>query len=226
MYSRNPSLGPLDTKVVNHFCTALVIGCLAGMSLPVQAEDGLLGKGYRLWTVQDGLSAAHPQGPALLRPSLSSDGASLPKLDFATGIERHFSNGLSLDAGVSMAQGVQLNPVNYRDYFLGVRYGSWDGKVWYLPELADSEVPDSLYYEAGWSQPVGEQSALSLRLGQQQSLGAALLDDAARTPNLSLGATTHMRGYGLGLRLVESGGILFGGEQDLRVMGSISKPFR
>ncbi|MBU2478668.1 MAG: hypothetical protein KKA36_06220, partial [Gammaproteobacteria bacterium] len=45
-------------------------------------------------------------------------------------------------------------------------------------------------------------------------------------PSLSLGASTQMRGYGLGLRLIDGGGQMFGGEEDLRVMGSISKPLR
>lgn len=225
MYSRNTTDNqPMPLASVHTLCKAFVVSSVLAFSWSAQAEDVQLPKGYSLWSIQDGQVTNH-QGPALLRPTLGTDAASLPNMNFASGIGRQFDNGLSLDAGVSISQAMQLNPVNYRDYFMGVSYGNWDGKVWYLPEAVDSDIADSLYYEAGWSKPVGEQFAFSLRVGQQQSLGTRLLDDASKTPNLSLGASANLRGYGLGLRLVESGGQLFGGEEDLRVMGSISKPF-
>lgn len=181
--------------------------------------------GVTFWaTAAESPEHAAAVGPSLLRPPASwSWGEATPKLDFATGIEHRFTEDLRLDAGLSVAHAVEdvHSTINYRDYFLGMRYGYLDTKVWYLPETSNRE-PSAVYYEAGWQQPVNDRLSLSLRLGQydQRFFGQ---DDAA--PSLSLGASTKVGGYGLGLSVID-GGRMFGGEQDYRLMGSISKPFK
>ncbi len=202
----------------------LLSACIA--SMPAVAEEAKLG-GVTFWaTAAESPQSTAAIGPSLLRPPASwSWETDTPKLDFATGIEHRFISGLSLDAGLSAAHGTEntgRSTINYRDYFLGMRYGSLDTKVWYLPESSDRE-PSALYYEAGWQQPVSDKLSLSLRLGQYDQ---TYLTNEDTAPSLSLGASTTMGGYGLGLRVIDGGGQMFGGEQDLRLMGSISKPLR
>ena len=210
---------------------ALIGGWLlsAGViSAPALAEEAKLG-GVTFWaTATEGPESVAAIGPSLLRPPASwSWDTATPKLDFATGVEHRFVSGLSLDAGLSMAHATEdtSSTINYRDYFLGMSYGALDTKVWYLPESSTGE-PSAVYYEAGWQQPVSEKVSLSVRLGQygQSNYANAGYNDTA--PSLSLGASTTMGGYGLGLRVIDGGGQMFGGEQDLRLMGSISKPLR
>lgn len=205
-----------------------LVWCGFALSAPAWADSPRLG-GVDLWVSTEESAAI---GPSLLRPPASwswDDGAS-PKLDFAAGIGRNFMNGLSLDAGISVAHlpDYSLTPavstIDYHDYFLGLRYGSLDGRVWYLPESHLGE-PSGFYYEAGWRQPVTEKLSLSVRLGHYADANT-LLDPAHDLPSLSLGASTTVEGYGLGLRLIDGGGHMFGGEQDLQLMGSISKPLR
>lgn len=207
------------------------IACGAGLGATAAgADEALPTSGFSLW----GQNGATPQftasqGPSLLRPpaSWAWNDAATPQLDLATGITHRFSSGLSLDAGLSLAHAYeQHTAIDYHDYFLGVSYGSLDGKVWYLEETALSDDP-ILYYEAGWQRAITDKLALSLRVGQSQSAGYGRgLYDMHDQPSLSLGASTDMGGYGLGLRLIDGGGGMFGGEQDLRLMGSISRPFR
>lgn len=175
-------------------------------------------------------------GPSLLRPPASwSWDESAPALDFAAGIGHRFLGGLSLDAGVSIshvpeyattALSRQLgdSAINYRDYFLGLSFGALDGKVWYIPEDNLNSELAAVYYEAGWAQLVTDKLSLSVRLGQYDGDASDRFLGPGDMPSLSLGATTTLDGYGLGLRLIDGGGRMFGGEQDLQLMGSISKP--
>lgn len=209
-------------------CAALLL-CGCALAASAQAESPKLG-GVDLWVSTDESTPA--TGPTLLRPPASwSWDAAAPKLDFAAGIERNFLSGVSLGAGVSVAHvpDYSLTPsastINYHDYFLGLSYGALDSKVWYLPESGLGE-PSGLYYEAGWQQPVTDNFSLSVRLGQYNGDTSRLLESSSEMPSLSLGASTTLDGYGLGLRLIDSGGRMFGGEQDLQLMGSISKPLR
>lgn len=208
---------------VSVLCCAGLAGAVAG------ADEAQPPTGFSLWG-QSGdkpqLAAAH--GPSLLRPpaSWAWNDAAAPQLDLATGITHRFSSGLSLDAGLSLAHAYeQHSAIDYHDYFLGVSYGSLDGKVWYLEESALNDEP-IVYYEAGWRRAVTDKLSLSLRVGQSRSTGGYGLYNGYDQPSLSLGASTDIGGYGLGLRLIDGGGGMFGGEQDLRLMGSISKPLR
>lgn len=205
-----------------------LVWCGCACLTPVSAETPKLA-GVELWMSTEQAAAT---GPSLLRPpaSWSWDDGVQPKLDFAAGIGRNFMNGLSLDAGVSVAHAPDytLSPsvetINYHDYFLGMRYGALDGRVWYLPENRLGE-PSGLYYEAGWQKLVTDSLSLSVRLGHYAD-ASPLLDPSRDAPSLSLGASTTVDGYGLGLRLIDGGGRMFGGEQDFQLMGSISKPLR
>lgn len=202
--------------------------------------------GMDLWvTPGDRTSLPALNGPSLLRPPASwSWQMPAPSLDFAAGIGRRLVAGINLDAGVSVAhipgstflEPRQVNDaaapeINYRDYFLGVSYGSLDGKIWYLPENPHLDVQPSaaMYYEAGWVGPLNSNLSVSVRLGHYEGTAASRLlggGRSANVPSLSLGASTTLSGYGLGLRLIDGGGRMFGGEQDLQLMGSISKPLR
>lgn len=208
---------------------SLVVVLLTGMFTSASADEPTAVRGGpSFWSIDTQASAQlADSGAALLRPPASwSWDRTQPVLDFAAGLEQHFANGLSLSAGVSVAQPVEVLPlnVNYRDYFLGVRYGSLDSKVWYLPETLTE--PSALYYDAGWRHVVVHEAlSVSVRLGHYGSAGAfrAVGDPL---PSLSIGATTSLAGYGLGLRLIDGGGQLFGGDQDMRLMGSISRPLK
>jgi hypothetical protein len=205
-----------------------LLWCGGALMVPASAETRELA-GVDLWVTT---ADAAVTGPSLLRPpaSWSWDDGAQPKLDFAAGIERNFMNGLTLDAGVSVAHTPEysLSPsvetINYHDYFLGMRYGALDGRVWYLPEKHLGE-PVGFYYEAGWQQLVTDSLSLSVRVGHYSETDQ-ILYSSQDVPSLSLGASTTVQGYGLGLRLIDGGGQMFGGEQDLRLMGSISKPLR
>lgn len=200
---------------------------VGGSTLVVAEEIQLLRNGPSVWlTGPQTLGQVTDSGAALLRPPESwSWNMPSPKVDFAAGLEQRFASGLSFTAGVSVAQSAEFTPlnVNYRDYFLGVRYGSLDSKVGYLPET-DAES-SALYYDAGWQRAVHEHLSVSVRVGQFTS--ADTLGEYADTrPSLSIGASSSMAGYGLGLRLIDGGGQLFGGDQDVRLMGSISRPLK
>lgn len=215
---------------------ALVL-CASIHSGPALADGPKLG-GFELWVSADENVSPAPNGPSLLRPPASwSWDTPMPTLDFAAGIGRSFLGGLSLDAGVSVthvpeymttALSDQLpdSTINYHDYFFGVRFGALDGKVWYLPETRFGGEPSAVYYEAGWAQPVTDKLSLSVRLGQYDGSVSNRLLGPNDMPSLSLGASTTLDGYGLGLRLIDGGGHMFGGEQDLQLMGSISKPLQ
>lgn len=217
---------------------AVLAVCACLPSAPAWAGSKL--SGIELWITTD--AAASPpalNGPSLLRPPASwSWETSAPTLDFAAGVGHRFAGGVTLDAGVSVAHVSNFGSVgapggessageiNYRDYFLGMRFGGLDGKIWYLPESEHfGGQPSALYYEAGWAQPVGEKFSLSVRLGHDGGASNRLLGSPA-VPSLSLGASTTLRGYGLGVRLIDGGGQVFGGVPDLQLMGSISKPLR
>jgi len=211
---------------------ALVSVCMVGSfctPMSAQAEEARLGSVTFWGAAAEGTeSTAVAIGPSLLRPPASwSWETAAPKLDFATGVERRFKSGLSLNAGLSAAhaaEDVRGDTIDYRDYFLGMRYGAVDTKVWYLDDASGSDQ-SAVYFDAGWQQPINEKTSLSLRLGQyDQSMYTQVGNDSA--PSLSLGASTSLGGYGLGLRVIDGGGRLFGGEQDLRLMGSISKPLK
>ncbi|MFA7387757.1 MAG: hypothetical protein WCZ87_08870 [Thiohalobacteraceae bacterium] len=207
-------------------CSAGALACACLYAGTVTAEPADAVPGLNLWgTAGERNSFTGTQGPSLLRPpaSWSWDGPS-PQLDGAAGLGHRFVSGLNLDLGMSVAHIPERSSINYHDYFFGLSYGALDGKVWYLPETALNEE-SSLYYEAGWQQPITPKLALSLRVGQFSS-GYTQYGEPAELPSLSLGASTDVGGYGFGLRLVDQRGSLFGGEQDLRLMGSISKPLR
>lgn len=221
------------TRVLSKKCTVLLQGialvwCGSALTIPASAATPIL-DGVELWASTDESAAI---GPSLLRApaSWSWDDGATPKLDFAAGVGRNFMNGLSLDAGIAVAHKPEntlpssFSTINYHDYFLGLRYGALDGRVWYLPETQMGE-PSGLYYEAGWQQLVTDKLSLSVRLGHYADADT-LLNPATESPSLSLGASTTVDGYGLGLRLIDSGGQMFGGGQDLQLMGSISKPLR
>lgn len=205
-----------------------LFGCGCALIAQASAESPKLA-GVDLWVSTEDAATI---GPSLLRPpaSWSWDDGATAKLDFAAGVGRSFMNGLSMDAGVSVAHTPgythtqAFSTIDYHDYFLGMRYGALDGRVWYLPETRLGE-PSGLYYEAGWQQPVSDKFSLSIRLGHFADTNQ-FLNSSDDMPSLSLGASTTVDGYGLGLRLIDGGGHMFGGEQDLQLMGSISKPLR
>lgn len=202
----------------------LAYACLYTGTIAAESTDAV--PGLNLWgATGERNSFTGTQGPSLLRPpaSWSWDGPS-PQLDAAAGLGHRFDSGLNLDLGMSLAHIPERASINYHDYFFGLSYGGVDGKVWYLPETVLNEEP-SLYYEAGWQQPVTANLSLSLRVGQFSS-GYTQYGEPAELPSLSLGASTDVGGYGFGLRLVDQRGSVFGGEQDLRLMGSISKSLR
>jgi len=224
MYSKHKQicLSHQAARVVAMLCV-----CAAG---PVLAEESVFDSGMSFWgATSDQSQFTAAQGASLLRPPASwSWDTAAPVLDRAAGVTQQFDNGLSLGLGMSLSHATDTQnaeTINYRDYFLGLRFGAVEGKVWYLPETAFTDEP-SMYYEAVWLQPVTEKLSLSLRLGQYSSGYSSIQGYNSDQPSLSLGASTQMRGYGLGLRLIDGGGQMFGGEEDLRVMGSISKPLR
>lgn len=213
-------------SVSSRVSSMVALLCVCSVA-PVLAEESVLDTGFNFWgTTGEQLQFTASQGPSLLRPPASWSWDTLaPELDMAAGVSHSFANGLNLDLGMSLSHVTEsAETINYRDYFFGLSFGALEGKVWYLPETTYTDEP-SLYYEAGWQQPVTENLSLSLHLGQY-STGYSSIQGFNDQPSLSLGASTQVRGYGLGLRLIDSGGQMFGGDEDLRVMGSISKPLR
>ena len=213
--------------------------CACMQSVPAWAGPKL--GGMDLWITTDAAASSPAlNGPSLLRPPASwSWDAAAPTLDFAAGIGHRFAGGLNLDAGISVAhvsefgaadalyEETSTREINYRDYFLGMSFGALDGKIWYLPEHEHlGGQPSAMYYEAGWAQSVGEKLSLSVRLGHYDGGATNRLLGSSDAPSLSLGASTTLSGYGLGLRLIDGGGQMFGGDQNLQLMGSISKPLR
>ncbi|MDV3239873.1 MAG: hypothetical protein LOY58_13600 [Gammaproteobacteria bacterium] len=195
--------------------------CLAAGA--ASGEPGDPATGWSLWNTDGVEASGGGWGQALLRPpaSWSWDNAP-PQLELAAGVGHRFASGLNVDVGLSSSQVAESPAINYRDYFLGVSYGSLDGRLWYLPEVLDGEAT-AMYYEAGWSPAVSDRLAFSLRLGQQVGGSTSLTGFDSGLPSVSLGASTRFHGYGLGLSLIDGGGSMFGGDSDFRLMGSISR---
>ncbi|MBZ0071042.1 MAG: hypothetical protein WCY26_01325 [Thiohalobacteraceae bacterium] len=193
------------------------------------AEPAAPATGWSLWNAAGAEAADGAWGQGTLRPPASWAWHNAPpRLELAAGIGHRFASGLNIDVGLSSAQVAQVSElpaIDYRDYFLGVSYGTLDGKLWYLPETLDGETT-AMYYEAGWSPVVSDKLAFSLRLGQQVGGSTPMAGFDSGLPNVSVGASTRFHGYGLGLSVIDGGGSVFGGDADLRLMGRISRPLR
>ncbi|RMG28044.1 MAG: hypothetical protein D6721_09310 [Gammaproteobacteria bacterium] len=142
--------------------------------------------------------------------------------------------GLRVDAGLSrsrraavggMPPALQSGTEAYRDLFVGFRYHGLGGHAWRLdPRSAEARGFDTRwYYEAGVEHQLTERWSVSLHMGTSARI------DLLADPRLdfSLGTRYRLRGFDLGLRLIDQDQRLTGrpGLGGLSFMGSLSRRF-
>ena len=198
---------------------------LAVLAAPAMALDGLpshLPASYSLhdrgWLVDPGFSGAAP-GP-YHDTWISDPYGPVQEVSQYTGVRHRFGSGLGLDSGIA-EYGVERQPNRYREYYLGLSYDGWQGRVWYTDDFQGSGMARS-HYELGVSGRVGEDLSLSARVGYgHDSLGLP------REPHPSYVFSAQKRdlyGFGLNLQLMGSSDARGTSEDDLRVMGTLSRP--
>ena len=201
----------------NHRARVQAFACLSALaSLAASAEEAA-DAGVRVgwWSApepQAVLDLGHPANGFPLNPNQA------PGKRFGLALSQSLTDELELDAGLARGRSADPRPLDYRDYFLGLNYLGLGGRVWALDE-GRSRGRD-FYYEAGWRGDIGERSGLSLSFGQ--SLGGGLRENPL---DFSIAASTHLRGFGFGLRFTGRGASseLPGG--DLQLFGSVSRRF-
>ncbi len=140
---------------------------------------------------------------------------------YTAGLEQKFNEKLSVDLGFNLSQNtLDVDPVNYQDFFVGVNYGSIGGRIWYRDQ-ADMQEEKALYYEAGWSGAVTRDTSISFQFGQEYQAGRF----TQSMPDLSISAQTNFRGYNFGVRVIDHSGFGMNTEQDFSLIGSFQKRF-
>lgn len=149
--------------------------------------------------------------------------------DLYAGLSRELGHGFAIDTGVAQ-YGLNADsddpqePVPYQEYYFGLTYERLEGKVWYTDDYEGSGFAKS-YYQVGVSSELGEDFQLSARLGYSAFEEAAVGQE--NYTDYSLAAEKrNERGLGIGLRLMGTQREAVPGENDLRLMGTISHSFR
>ncbi len=141
--------------------------------------------------------------------------------DRYTGLRRRFDSGLGLDTGVAQ-YGIEPVAQQYREFYFGLSYDAWQGRVWYTNDYQGSGAARS-FYEFGISGRLSDDFSLSARLGYGDT-GSAL-DDENHAAYVLSAEKRDLYGFGLNLQLVGSGDARWAESDDLRVMGVLSRPF-
>jgi hypothetical protein len=199
----------------------LVLGsapCLAvdGNALSFGTPGLLTGQG---WMVAPDLGAEAQ--PGLYHEVWSGDrhGAQADAERY-TGIRHRFGSGLGLDTGIAQYDlGSAMS--RYQEYYFGLSYEVWQGRIWYTNDYQGSGLPRS-YYEFGITGNVGSDFSLSARLGYgENDYGFA------HEPHPAYVFSARKRdlyGFGLNLQLMGSTDPRSTETEDLRFMGILSRP--
>jgi uncharacterized protein (TIGR02001 family) len=205
------------------------LACLLVLAAPALAGEPVASDhGYRslfkdrhwLITPADDYRAAPSQGLYQEEWRLDAEDG-IPRADRYTGMRRRFDNGLGLDTGVAH-YGIEPTAQRYREFYFGLSYDSWQGRVWYTSDYQGSGTPRS-FYEFGVSSELSEDLSLSARLGYGDS--GTGLDDENQAAYMLSAEKRDLYGFGLNLQLVGSGDAHRAEPEDLRVMGTLSRPF-
>lgn len=140
--------------------------------------------------------------------------------DRYTGIRHRFGGGLGLDTGIAQ-YGFGPPATHYQEYYLGLSYDAWQGRVWYTDDYQGSGTARS-YYELGVTGQLGTDLSLSARFAYgDNGLGFS------REPHPAYVFSAQKRdlyGFGLNLQLMGSPDAGRPATEDLRFMGVLSRP--
>lgn len=171
----------------------------------------------RGWLVSPGFSERRVQG---LYHEVWPSSRPQADIDRYTGVRHRFQNGLGLDTGIAQ-YGFGAASSRYQEYYFGLSYDVWQGRVWYTDDYQGSGVGRS-YYEFGVSGNVGADVSLSARLGYGDN-GFGFGHE--QQPAYVFSAQKRdLYGFGLNLQLMGSADPYRAETEDLRVMGILSRP--
>lgn len=140
--------------------------------------------------------------------------------DRYTGVRHRLGGGLGLDTGVAQ-YGFGPAANHYQEYYFGLSYDAWQGKVWYTNDYQGAGTTRA-YYELGVSGQLGSDIALSARLAYgDDGLGLA------REPQPAYVFSAQKRdlyGFGLNLQLMGGADPQRAESDELRFMGVLSRP--
>ena len=172
----------------------------------------------RGWLVAPGFATGpepglyHEVGPS--RHGVRAEG------DRYTGVRHRFQSGFGLDTGVAQ-YGLGSITSRYQEYYFGLSYDVWQGRVWYTDDYQGSGVGRA-YYEFGVSGKVGADFSLSARLGFGDN-GFGFSHDPHPAYVFSA-RKRDLYGFGLNLQLMGSTDPSRPESEDVRVMGILSRP--
>lgn len=173
----------------------------------------------RGWLVAPGLGTN--EQPGLYQEAWpSSQYGTQAEADRYTGVRHRFQSGLGLDTGIAR-YGLGSVASRYQEYYFGLNYDVWQGRVWYTNDYQGSGL-DRSYYEFGVSGNVGTDFALSARLGYGDSgYGFGYEPHPAYVFSAQ---KRDLYGFGLNLQLMGSTDPRRPEADDMRVMGTLSRP--
>jgi hypothetical protein len=183
---------------------------------PLAEKDLLQGQG---WMVAPGLDAGMKQG---LYHEIWSGERHGPQADAErhTGVRHRFGSGLGLDTGIAQ-YGLGTAASRYQEYYFGLSYDVWQGRIWYTNDYQGSGLPRA-YYEFGVTGNIGSDLALSARLGYGENEYGF-----SHEPHPAYVFSARKRdlyGFGLNLQLMGSTDPRGAESEDVRLMGILSRP--
>jgi hypothetical protein len=95
----------------------------------------------RGWLVEPGFSS-QPEPGLYHEVWPSSLGGTQAEADRYTGVRHRFQSGLGLDTGIAR-YGLGTVASSYQEYYLGLNYDVWQGRVWYTNDYQGSGLDRS-----------------------------------------------------------------------------------
>lgn len=182
---------------------------------PLIAPDPFQAQG---WMVTPGLDTGATQG--LYHEVWSGERhGSRVDAERHTGVRHRFGSGLGLDTGIAQ---YDLGPTTsrYQEYYFGLSYDVWQGRVWYTNDYQGTGLPRA-YYEFGITGNIGGDFSLSARLGYgENDYGFS------RDPHPAYVFSAQKRdlyGFGLNLQLMGGADGRRAESEDVRLMGTLSR---
>lgn len=140
--------------------------------------------------------------------------------DHHTGIRHRFGTGLGLDTGIAQ-YGFGPAAARYQEYYFGLSYDVWQGRVWYTNDYQGSGTVRA-HYEFGVSSQLSADFSLSARFAYGDN-GFGFADE--QHPAYVFSAQKRdLYGFGLNLQLMGSADPRHAETEDLRFMGVLSRP--